>query len=266
MEKQLFRNILQEEIAKRCEKNPRYSLRAFSKALGLDPAAMSRILSGKIIPSAKMTRKLINELSLSLEMQEQFLNSVRSSQSSRNLQRISPFFKNSNSSIAVKPKELTADVFRTIADWHHYAILELTFTPAFKAEPKYVSKALGISELEASLALDRLFTLELLSKDGQKVAKTNHHLSTADKSVTSSAHRRRQKQILEKSVESLENDKIESRSHTGMTMAIDPTKIPEAKKMIQNFNRLLCEFLESGERTQVYELSISLFSLQKERV
>lgn len=276
MEKQWFQSILREEIAKRCERNPRYSLRAFSRSLGLDPAALSRILSGKTLPSAKMTQKLLQGLDLSPELRERFLHSVRVSQNSALRERRSPFFKNpgvTGAGIAkeiaaeiseeTKPKELTAELFRTISDWYHYAILEMTFLPDFKAEPKNIAKALGISEIEANLALERLFSLELLHRHGDRVTKTDLQLTTADKSITSAAHRRRQKQILEKSLESLESESIEARSHTGMTMAIDPLKIPEAKKMIQEFNRQLCDFLESGERTQVYELSISLFSLQK---
>jgi uncharacterized protein (TIGR02147 family) len=75
--------------------------------------------------------------------------------------------------------------------------------------------------------------------------------------------KRRQKQILEKALEALENDPIETRSMTGMTMAIDPSKIPEAKKLISEFNRKMSKFLETGKKSEVYELQISLFSLQK---
>ena len=60
----------------------------------------------------------------------------------------------------------------------------------------------------------------------------------------------------------MENDPIEIRNHSSMTMAIDPAKIDEAKKMIEEFTHRLTEFLESGKRLQVYELNIGLFPLQ----
>ena len=50
-----------------------------------------------------------------------------------------------------------------------------------------------------------------------------------------------------------------------MTMAIDPLKLPEAKKLISAFNRKMSRFLEGGDKKEVYELQISLFSLQKKR-
>ena len=59
----------------------------------------------------------------------------------------------------------------------------------------------------------------------------------------------------------LENDPLERRSTTGMTMAIDPSKLPVARKLIEDFMFKLCEVLESGERAALYQLSVSLFSL-----
>jgi uncharacterized protein (TIGR02147 family) len=95
------------------------------------------------------------------------------------------------------------------------------------------------------------------------VVKTEERLSTADKHLTTPALRKNQRQLLEKAIDSLENDPIELRSMTSMTTAIDPRRIPEAKEMIRHFNRTLCAFLEGGNRTQVYNLGIALYPLQK---
>ena len=42
-----YREMLREELQKRNGRNPRYSLRAFAKCLGVDVAALSRVLSNK---------------------------------------------------------------------------------------------------------------------------------------------------------------------------------------------------------------------------
>src|SRR4029079_10406313 len=42
-----FRLVLQSELVSRCRVNPRYSLRAFAKALKVSPSALSAMLSGK---------------------------------------------------------------------------------------------------------------------------------------------------------------------------------------------------------------------------
>ena len=44
-----------------------------------------------------------------------------------------------------------------------------------------------------------------------------------------------------------------------MTMAIYPKKLPMAKTMIRDFREQLCQYLETDNKTEVYELAIQLF-------
>jgi uncharacterized protein (TIGR02147 family) len=103
----------------------------------------------------------------------------------------------------------------------------------------------------------------VLQQINGKLRFVDQNITTADKSITTPALKRRQRQILEKTIDSLENDTIDSRSMTGMTMAIDPAKIAEAKKLISEFNQKISRLLENGKQTEVYELQIALFPLTK---
>jgi len=259
---EFFQECLSEELARRCEKNPRYSTRAFAKALGIDVASLSRILSGKQIPSYKICETVFSKLELSPAEQRKFLTSVAAKQKAVGLKRIAPVFKNLEEK-SEQRRDLTTDIWRVIADWYHGAIMELTFTKDFSSDPRWISQQLGISEAEVKLAVKRLIRLELLEGRDGILTKTAEQVSTADKSITSSAHKRLQKQVLKKAVESLENDDIEIRNMTSIAMAIDPKKVPQAKKMIQNFSRELCTYLESGNRTQVYQLGVCLYPISK---
>lgn len=58
-------DVLNGDLRKRKLKNPRYSLRAYARFLGLDPSTLSRILSGKQTPSIEVARKLLRKLCLS---------------------------------------------------------------------------------------------------------------------------------------------------------------------------------------------------------
>jgi hypothetical protein len=60
----------------------------------------------------------------------------------------------------------------------------------------------------------------------------------------------------------LENLPISIRNHSARTVAIDPEKIPEAKKRIEAFMIELCDELASGSKKQVYELAVQLFPLE----
>jgi len=256
-----YKTILEEELAKRVERNPRYSLRALAKALSLEPGALSQVLSGKRVPSYKMAQKILAGLDLAPDQEEKFLGSLAKTHQSRGLERVSPAFKNIKA--RTTPKDLSLDLFRVIGDWQHYAILMLTYIEDFENNPKWIASQLSISEVEAKLAIRRLLDLELLKEENGTIMCWDGHFTTADKTVTNSALKRHQKQVLEKSQFSLENDPIEKRSHTSMTMAIDPKKIPEAKKLIEEFTNKMSSLLESGKRLQVYEFNVGLFPVQK---
>jgi uncharacterized protein (TIGR02147 family) len=256
----IYKNILKEELSKRCERNASYSIRSFAKSLELDAGALSRILSGKQIPSMKVVERLLSKLDLSHEQKEVFLKSVAEVQRQRGLQRLAPAFKRIEGRLA--QKDLSIDLYRVIADWYHVAILEMTLTKNFQSNVISIAKQLGISRTETKLALERLLDLGLLKLERGRLIKTDVQLSTTDKHLTTPALRKNQKQFLEKAIASLDQDPIEKRSHTSMTMAIDPSKMNQAKKLIRDFNKSMCELLESGEQKQVYNLQIALYPLQ----
>ncbi len=252
------------EFTRRVEKDPRYSLRAYASALKIDIAALSQILSGKRLLSMKKAHQVLDVLDLSNKERELFFQTLAfdHSQKQRVSSEVKEFLK--KPSAFKKVKNLEIEQFSVISDWYHYAILEMTFLENFQSKPLWISRRLNISVMEVKLAIARLLELELLEWKGEQLVKTQMQLMTKDRHLTSSAHKKRQKQILEKSLFSLENHAIESRNHTAMTMAIDPASIPEAKKRINDFMNELTTFLESGERKNVYEMTINLFSLEKE--
>lgn len=255
-----YQKCLREELQRRCERNPRYSIRAFARALKVDVGALSKILSGKQIPSMKIAQALLAALDITLEEQEAFLGSLTEKQKARNLQRRSPAFRSVLTGIP--PKELSIDLYRVIADWHHVAILELTFIEGFQNGPRWIAKKLGISVVEAKLAVQRLLDLGLLEENAGQLKKSGESFTTADKGLSTPALRKNQKQFMEKAIYSLENDPITDRSVTSMTMAIDPEKLPIARQMIREFKQTLCQFLESGKRTRVYNLGVALCPIQ----
>ena len=56
------RLLLQRELERRCQSNPKYSLRAFAKALKMSPAALSYMLTGKRPVSKKTVKKIVDRL------------------------------------------------------------------------------------------------------------------------------------------------------------------------------------------------------------
>lgn len=262
-----YQKRLNEELAIRVERNPRYSMRSFAQSLGLRHSALSQIISGQRSISTKLIQRIFSVLELSSKDQKKIIKSVIQEKQDKGLKRISPslttWLKEIPSDTESKPaRQVGLDEFRIISDWYHTAILELTHLPDFKADPRWIAKQLRISPVEAKLALERLLQLELLETVNKTLQKTNLKIESKDLSKTSLFHRKRQKQILEKSIQSLESDPIAERNHSGVTVCVDSKNIPEAKVRIQKFIWELAEFLMQGTPDRVYEINLGLFPLQ----
>ncbi|OFZ19763.1 MAG: hypothetical protein A2Z20_00310 [Bdellovibrionales bacterium RBG_16_40_8] len=119
---------------------------------------------------------------------------------------------------------------------------------------------MGVSVFETKEAIARLISLELLEDHEGQLKRTEFNVSALS-DVPAAALREHAKQILNKGIEALEEQDQSDRDMTSITMAIDPALLPEAKKIILQFRRKLCKFLENGVRTEVYVFSPSLFRL-----
>lgn len=239
-----FRLYLQEVLVGRCKTNPAYSLRAFAKQLKVEPSFLSKILSGKRKVTTQLIERLTPRLGLDPAAIQQF--SIQSPVDSS----------------AANYRDLTVDQFTVIADWYHYAILELALVSGFKCTPAYISKALGVTPIEAKSAIERLTRLEMIELDSKgKLTQRPQAHTTVSTPFTSVAFKKLQKQLLEQAILAMDEVEIESRDQSSLTMAIDPALMPEAKAMIKKFRRDLCVLLQKNGPTQkeVYQLSVSLF-------
>ena len=254
-----YRHYLKGELSRRVQENPRYSLRAFSRALAIDASQLSRAISGKGSLSLRNGLLISSRLTLSPEEKSKFLESIVQEKQTDAISKYSPEIN------ATKKMSLHSDLFEVMSNWYYPAILELTRTEGFRSDPAWIAKALGIATFQSRWAIEQLVRLGLLVKEGGKLRKSNPHMDTLDKSVSTPALRKLQKQVLQKAIHSLENDPIEERSVSSMTMAIDPGKLSMAKKLIEEFSDQLCGVLESGNRKKVYQFSVNLFPLQKSR-
>lgn len=257
---------IKEEFGRRLKKNARYSLRSFARALDIDGGALSRILAGQKIPTPEIAEKILSHLPLSSKDAQRFMFSIAQTYEERGVQRkkkeIRALLDEIKNQPSIAERDLTPEIFSVISDWHHYAILQLTETKAFRSDPRWIARQLDLPEMEAKLAIDRLLNLELLTENKGKWVRSPERLTTGDLRITTPAFRKRIKQVSEKSVHSLENDPIAERNHTTLTVAIDPARLPEAKEMIQAFTDRLGTFL-GAEKKRVYELQINLFPLQR---
>lgn len=250
----------------RIARNSRFSMRAFARDLQLQPSALSQILSGKRSISDRLVNRIFSKISLTPKEQMLFLVSLANTKQQSGFKRISPklklLLKKQNHSSVQLAYQLSTEKFSIIADWYHYAILELTQVEGFISQTEWIAVQLGLQTVQVELAIDRLVEVGLLKWDNNHLVKAKLQYEVTDKHITTLALRVRQRQILEKSILSLEQDPIETRKHSAMTLAIDPDRLDEAKSRIDHFIQELTAFLEGGKQKKVYELLVNLFPLQ----
>ncbi len=160
---------------------------------------------------------------------------------------------------------LSLDRFRAVADWHHFAILELTYLKNFNPDPKWISLRLGgnVNESQVNDAIERLVRLGLLErKSNGSLCKTNQTLIVGDNKPDTGL-KRHHAQMMERAQEKLVVQPLEQREFLSHTTATSRAKIAEAKRRIERFRKELANLLDepAGSCDVVYQCNIQFFKL-----
>lgn len=238
-------------FAERSRKNSSYSLRAFARSLGMDSSTVSAILKGKRPLTIKTARKIVEGLNITNPVEAQAL-------------IMSTFAADEAKKTVTGYTELTMESAEAISSWQHFAILALLEIKDFKGQERTISERLNIPFGIVSECLDRLEKLDLIVKKKEIWQLTGKNMATPSQ-IPSSALREGHRQYILKALHSLEEDPVDVREVSGITMAISKSRLAEAKVMIQDFRRRLSTYMEDGPRDAVFRLNIQLFPLSQEK-
>jgi uncharacterized protein (TIGR02147 family) len=260
---QTSREAISSEIRRRQRDNPLYSMNAFARQGGISLPYLSLILSGKRPITIKVADRLAMAAGMGSAEREFFRLLVKRDgatdpETSELLAKKIADLRKKN---AGGGEDLLA--FDVIADWHHSAILEAINLEGLSHTAKAIADKLGLDAPTVSKALAKLQNLGLIQRKGQKYVRVDSGFLNTTSEVKNLALRNFHRQALRLGLAALDHDALEDRSCTGITMAIDPAKIPEAKRRILAFQKELMEFLEDGPRKEVYQLETVLFRMKK---
>jgi uncharacterized protein (TIGR02147 family) len=253
-------DILNGEFARRRAKNDGYSLRSFARCLQVSPGFLSQVSKNQRRLSVAKAQEIVRRLEFSAELRHTFLRSVLASHSSwETAQAIAPRKKERNRFHAVPLK-----VFARMNDWCHSALQELPYIEGFRSDPEWIAKRLGMSLTQAREAIREVVATGLLAWKEDKLEKTHHHVRIEGNiAIPSRLLRELHLSFLKRAVRAIRNENSTTRVFGGVTMAIDPAKLPEANERMKRFREEMMEFLEDGKRTAVYHFSMQLFRLDK---
>ncbi len=154
------------------------------------------------------------------------------------------------------------DQFSVMSEWHYFAILSLLKTKDFESTPAFISSRLGISLQTAERSLDRMLRLNVIQKDasGNLIQSTEGIRTTDD--LKDISIQKNHLQTLELAKKSLEEKEINERDFTSLTLPLDREDLPEAKRMIREFQNSFYERFNTGKKPKdVFRIGVQLFPL-----
>lgn len=257
-----YRGYFTRELARRCAKNPQYSLRAFARDLGIVPSQLSEVLRGQTGLSNRTAEEMCNKLGLNTRESEHFRLMVavehsRSLHQKKIAQERYQDFMASNSF-----EWIEAEQFKMISEWYHCAILELTELISFRPDPKWIAKRLSITQTQSEIAIQRLFHYGLLKQEGLSWVQTKRFFSS--QSAKSSSHfKTHHACLLRKAVRSLSTTAVNRRDSSSVTMAIASEDLSKLKELLAQFRKSFIRAGDEGDekmkKDHVYCLSMHFF-------
>jgi uncharacterized protein (TIGR02147 family) len=247
-----FRLFLQAELGRRCARNPQYSLRAFAKFLAVDHATLSQLLRGKRALTARSILKLGTRLGLDRPAIDRYATHQAS---------LAEYAEDEAALHEVQ--QLASDTAAVIADWYHFAILELTRLRDFKTDSRWIARVLGITADEVNIALTRLTRLGLL----EMVSRDRWIDRAADLTASLAGFNRaavqrlaaQVRQLLMRALGSVQPGCCE---HSTTALALSTARVPAVLERIARFRRELMTLLEQDPaRDDVYQLEINFFPI-----
>lgn len=259
-----YRTYFKRLLINKQKKNSKYSMRAFAQQLGVAPSMLTELFRGNRNLSAENALRLAERLKLS-QSEAEYLQLLVQYESARSPELKATFLeklKGLNPQGAIR--DLSVDQFKMISIWYHLPILELCFVSNFKLTAESAAKGLGISKHEAELALSLLENLELIEKTPQE-----HYIRRDEELHFSSeapngALRKFHRQMLEKAMDSLEDQTPQEKVIGSRTFAFDSEALPEAKKLMNEyFAKLMALSDKCKKRTEVYHSGVQVFKITK---
>jgi uncharacterized protein (TIGR02147 family) len=244
--------LIRERLSKKQRLNASYSLRAFSRNIGMNSSTLSQVLNGKRPFPSKNFDKIATALHFSPLEKMRFVDS---------LMKRRPVLD----SIPL-PKEDTRHIldesyYRVIAEWEHYAVLTLLDVDGFRLTAGAVAKRLGLTPNRAETVIQNLLDARLIHTVNGKLLKSHQSVRTTE-DISSQALKESHVETLEIGKTKLQTIPVNDRDFSSINFACDPSQITELKIMIREFRGKVLSIAKSGKRkSEVFQLALQLYPL-----
>jgi uncharacterized protein (TIGR02147 family) len=252
-----YQDILKQALAKRCERNPRYSLRAFARDLDVSPSYLCEIMKGKHKLTRQVARTIATRLLLDASTRSRFdslvglANATDSNERERYRRKLAVLDTTSS---------IDQDKFEVIGNWRDLVALQAMILKDHVASVPWLAERLGQSIHWAEDCVRRFKQLRLIKEQNSKWVPTFNNLS-CESSIPSKVIRRFHKGLLRKVIQAVDFD-INTKRSDALILAVKKDQLPAAyerlKSFVQEFDQ---EFGVQDGADMVYAVSLHFFPL-----
>lgn len=234
--------VLKNDFKERKLANPRYSLRAYAKKIGLSIGTLSYLLNGKSSITVERAREILNRLQLPTRLKNEILV----------LMNIEPVFDK---------KELSADLYSLIAPWQNRALLFSFDLDEKSRNLDITAKKIGLSTPKVKAMINLFLSKGLLHKGPNGEIYRNREILKTTDGKPSRGLRELHRSNIELGLHAIDKVPIKERDLSSLSFAGNPEKLDELRLEIHKFYEKALAIMESGPRTEVFQLSIQLLPL-----
>lgn len=259
-----YSKYLAAELERRKAANALYSLRAMAQQLGISPTTLSDVIKGK----KKLSEKTALDVSKKLQLhpkEAQYFQTLVHFENSEDLHLKSTLENQLKvlNPLLRKKSEVQDESYIVLSEWHHIAILELTYLFPKEFNAKIVSEQLNIDLGQAESSLLLLEKMSLLEKTNNSYIKTKKQF-TFNSDLANQALRHYHRSMLAKAQTALIEQTNKEKAIGSETFPLAVEDLSEAKDIIENcFQQLLRLSERSKNRTHVYHAGIQLFQINR---
>jgi uncharacterized protein (TIGR02147 family) len=237
-----YRVLLQDLLLEKQKSHPQYSGRAFARDLGISVTALHGVLNQTRHLAKNNLELIAGKLGWTLKQLDIAIESTKlSNDPTKTL--------------------LEEDQFQMIADWVHLAILNLAKIKNINVAS--IPERLGIEEEVSQESVERLVRLNYIEIDQDNCLKRVFQNFGVTKLSPSQAIQSFHHSNLAKAQKALKEVPIDERNFLTIAAPTNIQKLPELKKLIEEFRKQALAIFESDQADQVYFLNLQLYPVSK---
>lgn len=243
--------------------NQSYSLRSLARQLNFSPSFLSDIFKGKKpLPPRHLSRiaKFLNLDEIALEkLKGAMLREKMPVELKSKLRR------QKNVIAKIPHEEMANPQFNLLSHWYLLPLLDLTTCEDFSSSPAWIAGRLGISEIQARQAWDLLRSTGCVKKENGRWLKWSEHIRfptrRSDPAVRN--YHGQTLALARAELNKTSEEDFAKRLISGLSVAVNPAKVAEAKLRLQEALLEVSKVLSEGKCSEVYQLQVQLFPVTK---